>query len=304
MKKRIEASGVLPKNRLNNYDVDQLCRSLHNAWGTESLLLATKNFITDDELVRLSNNWSCVQTYYVFYHCTQAYAIARGYKRPENHPKTQTIFYDTWTQKNISLPPWSLCTVFEESTNIPSGVEINIDIHAWSSVNSHTAWDIAAKSLCTTRRDELKERLLNRRKCKQQENKRAWEDEEKQRIISGKRARNMPNFPLPKLTQIEKVNIDKKLRPYTIMDYLYRLRIKTNYVDSNMFTDGPEDEVSSRNVQKYLYRLDSATMLLHELCISRITGPQDFKKWMSAWISKNVPSGMKSEISARMDYID
>ncbi len=30
------------------------------------------------------------------------------------------------------------------------------------------------------------------------------------------------------------------MRPYTLLEYLYQLRLRCNYEDSAMFTDGPE----------------------------------------------------------------
>jgi len=50
---------------------------------------------------------------------------------------------------------------------------------------------------------------------------------------------------LSRLTDQEKGQLVTKVRPHSMMDYLYRLRIKTNYLDSAMFTDGPSDNLSS-----------------------------------------------------------
>jgi len=62
------------------------------------------------------------------------------------------------------------------------------------------------------------------------------------------------------------------VRSYTILDYLYRLRIKANYQDAGMFIDGPEDESASRRVHRDLVTIASCTLLVHECHIGGIVG--------------------------------
>lgn len=86
---RLNQSGFLSNNPKTCLDHDQVCSSLKNAWGTELLIDIGKNFITEPELIKLSNNWTTVQTYYVLYHSTQAVAVAKNIDRPQDHPITQ-----------------------------------------------------------------------------------------------------------------------------------------------------------------------------------------------------------------------
>ncbi len=156
----------------------------------------------------------------------------------------------------------------------------------------------------TTRRDALKERGREYRERKKSERKKNWNQQEQDRLAAGKRPRKSPSFPLPRLTRPEKASIDQRLRPYTIMDYLFRLRIKTNYVDSNMFTDGPEDQVQSDVVRGYLCRLASGTLLLHELAVSKIIGHTKFNEWITTWINGNIPPEMRVGLAERSSLID
>src|SRR3954468_14428334 len=68
---RLQASGYIPK-RPSLPQPAEARRSLQNAWSTELLLALTHEHLTDDEVVRLSNNWAAIQTYYILYHATQA----------------------------------------------------------------------------------------------------------------------------------------------------------------------------------------------------------------------------------------
>ena len=110
-------------------DKDQIQRSLRNAWGTELLLRFGQLFIKEDELVRISNNWAVVQTYYVFYHATQALAGSYGSTRVKSHPKTQSQFQSLWGQRKWSLIPWSLSFSSRGIQKAPTGAVINDQIY-------------------------------------------------------------------------------------------------------------------------------------------------------------------------------
>ncbi len=88
-----------------------VCRtrtSLVNVWGTELLLALGGQLASEEELLRLMNNWAVVQAYYVGYYAVQALLSARGQPRPESHPKTQAQFAALWTDRALHLPPWTL----------------------------------------------------------------------------------------------------------------------------------------------------------------------------------------------------
>jgi len=293
---------VLPTQKRNSIDLQQIKTSLHNAWGTEFILLTSKRFVSEDELIRLSNNWNCIQTYYIFYHCTQALAVAKGQSRPESHPRTQNLFYNFWASRPVCLPPWTLSYKDNCLSNIPDGININTSVHDWSVCRDENIWNLVGKALMTTRKEVLKEREKETRQRKKSQAKKIWEEKEALWLAKKKKPRPKPKFPLPLLNQAEKQQINSQLRPYTIMDYLFRLRIKTNYVDSNMFTDGPEDDNQSLSVREFLYLIASETLFLHELTISKIIGTDKFNKWALDWIKRNVPADMNAGLIARQKY--
>ncbi len=102
---RVSASPSMATTLPESIDEDQVRRSLANAWGTELLLALSSRYATDDEFVRLANNWAVIQAYYVVYHATQALAVAKGFPRPDSHPKTQNQYLSFWVPRPLDLTP-------------------------------------------------------------------------------------------------------------------------------------------------------------------------------------------------------
>ena len=299
LKDKVIQSGILWQPGEATADLKTIRSCLHSAWCTEALLLMTGRITTEDELLRLSNNWSTIQTYYIFYHCTQALHVAKTQPRPESHPTTQKIFYDYWASRPIILPPWSLAFGVQGVKNVPTGLVINLDIHPWSANEGDNVWNLAIKALMTTRREVVDEKAKDYRKQKRSRLRKAWKNNENERLSRGKKARREPRFPISRPSVREKEQINEVVRPFTIMDYLYRLRIKTNYEDSNMFTDGPEEEITSRYVRNALCRLASATLFLHELAIRELVRRDVFLTWVDEWIQRNVPHEVRFGLANR-----
>ena len=67
---KVLLSGCLPTHQKADVDESLVHSSLSNAWGTELLIDMGREFINEPELVKLSNNWSIVQTHYILYHLT------------------------------------------------------------------------------------------------------------------------------------------------------------------------------------------------------------------------------------------
>lgn len=101
----------------------------------------------------------------------------------------------------------------------------------------------------------------------------------------------------------EKQQIDSKVRSYTLLDYLYRLRIKTNYEDAGMFIDGPTDTMSSGQVHSDLTTIASCTQLVHELHIAAMVGKQRLLQWADAWLGPHA-RGQELGLALRRDLID
>lgn len=302
---RVEACGVLAATPdSTGVDLEQVKRSLSNAWGTEYLMDVAESVVADDELVALSNNWGVVQGYYAGYHAVQALAVAKKFPRPDSHPKTQNQYHAFWTNRPIELAPWTLGAGNGAYCNVPCAHTVDEMLHPWSGCNRTTCWDLACKALRTTREDAVADALARKRDAKKRLRRQAWNKEERERLAKGRKPRKSgPPTALPHLTKKEKAQVFAGVREATFLDYLYRLRIKTNYVDSDMFTDGPEDGAESWQVRADVGLITAGTMLVHELTVGSLLGFPRLVDWAEDWSSRNLPAGASSGVAGRLPVI-
>lgn len=282
--------------------MDQARTCLQSAWGTEALLLMSGSVFREEEAIRLSNNWSAIQTYYVLYHCAQALHVAQGHPRPDSHPKTQNAFHNQWATHPGLLHPWTFACGSAGPVNLPPDVDIDFNIHPWRACEGDNIWSLYAKALMTTRREDLLGKNRTARERKKQALRRSWEAEEARRLTQGRKPRKQPLYPLPQLTSDEKRRIDDSTRAFTLIDYVYRLRIKTNYEDSNMFTDGPEDGYQSAIVRTAFCNIASSTLFLYENAMKAIVGRPRLMEWAVSWAERNLPSGSALGIAGRRGH--
>ncbi len=231
-------------------DQTQARVSLNHAWGTELILNVTSRYAQEDELVGLSNTWIAVQVYYTLYHGTQALLAMHGYKRPEAHSKTQRMFSDLWVTKPNELAPWSLGVGPEGVLNGPVGRELDLGIHSWTGCNQENCWDLAAKALRTTRDDAVEDSLRKFREAKHKERRKLYQEKGQVGLV-----------PRPHLSQAEKQKTVDNIRPYSMLDFLYRLRLKSNYEEAAVFVEGPKTPHSPVYFVK-----TSPTLLLRRCC--------------------------------------
>jgi hypothetical protein len=173
------------------------------------------------------------------------------------------------------------------AVNLPPSCSVS-KIHPWSTCGPDTCWSLLATALKTTRDDTVGERVRLERTRQQSAKKKAWHQEESDRRVSGKRARKVPAFSLPRLSVTEKAAVGSKVRPTTLIDYLYRLRIRSNYVDTEMFTDGPERPYDSTRVHRSLRLITSTTLLLYEMHIGALLGKKVFAPIVDEWLAGHV----------------
>lgn len=302
LKARVDASGILT-DKGKPTDINDVRIRLSNAWGTELLLAMSSYWDVDDEFVRLTNTWGVVQTYYVGYHVTQALIVARGDERPSSHPKTQSAFGSLWAARKVNLPPWTLGYGSSGVTNVPSGLSVDPEIHGWSRCNDGTSWSLAAKALRSSRSDKIEEVCRTKRAEKQRQRRNEWSHEEQARIARGKRPRKPAPIALPRLTAAEKLACDRNVRAYTLLDYLYRLRIRANYEDAALFTAGPTEDVQSLQLHRHLRYLAASTSLVTELRVRELVGRSRLVKWADSFISLNVPRRLSVGIADRRDLL-
>ncbi|MEU1056537.1 hypothetical protein ABZ397_28795 [Streptomyces sp. NPDC005876] len=258
-------------------DLAEVESCLRRAWTTASLLEATHALAEESEIIRLANGWSTVQTYYVLYNAVQALLVAEGHERPQQHEQTKRQFVDLWAYRSGKMAPWSLAaahpTARESDTEgflAGPGRPLDTGLHPWTTWQGDQAWDIAAKALRTTRSALIEERLKKAREQKLSERRKAWQAECESRARRGRPARPEPRSA--NLTSAERGAVEKRIRPVTVADYLYRLRVKANYDDITVFADGPTTDTEAAAMASDLVDLASATLLVHEVRIAARIG--------------------------------
>jgi hypothetical protein len=266
---------------------------------------------TEDELLRLANSWGAVQAYYAAYGAAQALIVAEGRRRPVSHPATQKEFVELWVRRPANLPPWSLAAGAPENPQADAdgvingpGRKVDVRVHPWTGCSSVSCWDIAANALRSTREDATDDQLRRERERKLKERKKEWHTQEDIRLKAGGKPRREPVWPTrTTLTSAETSTVRTRIRPYTVLDYLFRLRIKANYEDARMFTDGPENPDDSSRVARDLVALTAATMLVHEIRVAKLIGPAVLITEGEEWLAKNNPPGLKAGLATRVELL-
>lgn len=302
-----------PVPNVTHGPLDQVFACLRRAWGTELLLNVGRRLVhNEDELLRLANSWGAVQAYYAAYGAVQALIVAEGHARPVSHPATQTQAGDLWVHRGAVLVPWSFAVGSEHDpgadvhgcTNGP-GRPIDANLHPWSACTTATCWDLAAIALRSTRQDAIELRLKQRRKDKLARRKKEWQGAQETRIAAGKPRAAEPEWPRQaRLTATEADEVAHAVRAHTLLDYQYRLRIKANYEDAGMFTDGPEQAAEFAAVARDLAAITAATLIVHEVRIGRLVGKEALLTEARVWIERNSPPAPAMGLAARIEILE
>ncbi len=284
-------------------DCVQVEKSLRHAWSTEVLLAMPRQLGEDaDEFLRLANSWVAVQTYYVGYHAEQALIVAKGLVRPTQHPATRSQFSAHWAGRSLILPPFTFAVDKDGWRNVPAGVTVDDSMHAWRGLNHETAWNLAGKALRTTRDAAVKDLRDRRRDERLRDLQRARRQDESKRLAAGKRARSSGSpSARPRLTAAEQRVCDESVRAFTMLDYLYRLRVSANYKDSTVFHEGPEGEHESRSFHRNLTFLASSLALATELRVRALVGATRFDGWAKNFADARIGAGLDLGIRSRIE---
>ena len=89
----------------------------------------------------------------------------------------------------------------------------------------------------------------------------------------------------------------------TLIDYLYRLRLRSNYEDATMFTDGPDSPAESWMVYDHLCRITSTTLLVHELHVGRVIGRATLTSLVDEWLNSAAVNAPNLGLAARRDIL-
>ena len=265
---KVYDSGCLKLEKVVEFDSGDVHHSLNNAWSVEALYKMENIFIDEDDLMRLSNNWCIVQAYYILYYSTQALAVAEGHNRPRTHAQVQKTFYKLWRDMPWLISPW--CISFDEKGfhNLPAGVYADDHIHSWKKVDEDSALSLFCKALRTTREEYISEAFIKRRK----------------RLAERKEVSTV------KFTEEEKMQTTSRVRPTTLLSYMFRLKRKTNYEQSSILAIGPQNKFESEKLRDNLSFIIDSTLLVTEFIVSRLVGEDTYYYWSKQWGETKSPS--------------
>jgi hypothetical protein len=204
-------------------DVKRVTMLLRRAWATETLISLPHRRDELRSIIAPTSLWLPVQTYYAVYAALEAFFLTKGHVI-QHHGPAQDHFANNYLQQ---MPFPLNCSV--------KGQDAKADYHNFNVQPNRQfsnlrfpqdiddAEHLLALSIRTTRRAILEERYAN------------WRKDPKRR---------------KRLTFADKESIGKREAPTTLLHFLYRLRLRSNYQDSELFVTGPsriESEQFSRH---------------------------------------------------------
>lgn len=274
-------SGWLSEPKNGEMDYSQIHKSLNNAWGIEAIFKMENLLIKEDDLIRLSNNWCIMQAYYIFYYTTQALEVLEGYNKSKTHPQVKRTFLKLWSNKHWILSPW--CISYNENgfCNLPPGVSIDDHIHSWKKVDDKTALNLFCKALRTTREEFIEEALMKRR----------------QKHVSKNQSKKV------RLTQKQKKQTQVRVRPTSLISYLFRLKKKTTYEQSSILAIGPENIYQSAEFRENLSFIIESTLLITEMITLKTVGEDKFFLWCKEWEKYKAPAMNQIGPGSRLNII-
>lgn len=253
---------------LSGLELTKLEKWLKLSWNTEYLLYVSCED-KDDEILRFTNPWIPVLTYYSIYSCLIALCYSYDKSVPNTHGGTLKIATNLLVDKGI--PPWNLAYEGppgrKDQDHMPKNFPDNIDLNELPS-NLSTIHTEPIRMIATCLRAEH----INRKED-------IWK--------SGYDGR--------------KYDIDPK---YTgIFHFLYRLRRKSNYEDMDFTTIASNNAIKDFTIN--LEEICYCTLMYMEAIILRRCGKDNFLGIAKKYLNKNKDATqLKDRISIYKEKID
>jgi hypothetical protein len=226
---------------------------LRNSWATEVLLNAPRP-LGGDDLVSFANLWAPVQAYYAVFNAITALSHVVTANPPHGHVRLLswaataggsplTPFVTPWTARVAGAPDaWT----YHDLGPGP----INEKISNLVAPHVANAPSLLAMGLRTTRREQIDEHRDGWRKGLT--------------TAAGKPRENLPRAVLLKRAA--------EMRPTTLFDLLWRLRIRSNYQEGDAFLTGPLSPSDAADFHNALCTIVAATLLTIEIYLAHQVG--------------------------------
>jgi hypothetical protein len=245
-------------NCKKSIDSEKIAKLIRNSWFTEVQLNLSEVL---PEFNVYSNHWAPVQLYYSAYTATRALFEASGKNTPGEHTTNLKELSREISQRPDLFPqPWkTLCAGNSDVNltypNLPEGICIK-RISSLTQYTSVPFWDSYALCLKTTRERQLLKSIED------------WKSINKRKRIS-------PDV---------KMRISGNLQPTSIFNFLYRMRLKSNYEDIDPLLLSIQSEDDSTNFNKSIRIICWNTLLVLELLIARYIGKKRFDEIVNQFV--------------------
>lgn len=212
-------------NRARTINMSRVRELLFNAWHTE-VVLGLPDSLLDPGLIRFTNQWAPVQAYYAVYSLWRAWFLIEALGAA-SHTEILRSASTAVRQRGLFPAPWSYsCTggyLLSDANHIGFRSKKIRDVSSLSTPTRNVAEDDwVSKTLRTTRRFFLEQR------------EERWKRENRTRA----------GVPYRRIPPAARQRIRQQLYGTTLFDFLYRLRIRSNYRDVDDFVSSCEGESS------------------------------------------------------------
>ena len=227
---------------------------LRNGWATEVLLNAPRS-LGGDDLVSFANLWAPVQAYYAVFNAFTALAHLVTPNPPQTHAKlltwaataaggVRTPFVVPWTTRVAGAPgAWSYLDF--------GRAVIDPKISNLVAPHAGNAPSLLAMALRTTRAEQVRD------------HREGWLAA-LPKTRAGTRRKTMPGAALHDNTM--------NMRPTTLYDLLWRLRVRSNYKEGDAFLSGALSPADAADFHNALCDIVAATMVTVEIFLAHHVG--------------------------------
>jgi len=249
-------------------------KHLKNAWFTE-VALNIPDIFTLPELVPYFNHWATVMAYYVVHHGVRA-AIAVRDGQPTMTRSHQSLLNQAGAylaNSRVFPVPWSVvCTGHEGNYQYACRPD-----DATSECRSllkqfeaEDAWPFFCKALATTRDRAIGERI----------------DQWKRQQHRDRIRRSL------------RCTIGQAVQPTTFLNFLLRLRLRSNYLDSDAFAAALTRESDAADFNRSIRNIVAGSMMVCETLITAMAGDSDIRR-IAGWTTSRI-EGAKMTVGKRM----
>jgi hypothetical protein len=260
---QLEPWQKINRRRPNPRTAAELQSCLRKSWGAlRRTLHEVEDPTTYDEE---ANAWLPAQAYYAVFHGILSLAVASGQSVPRTHAAALSLVADAVVRGKLPYPWSAWCAGCPQTGNVSfGGLRPPERVHPLSRPTPDTASDRLALFLRTTRTKEL------------------------ERLYAIERTKGVPRRASRRnLNRAKKESMAARQRATTVFDLFWRLRMKANYDDADVFVLGAATESDARQLAESLVLVTDATLAALEALIAAYVGPNALARTAELYARKS-----------------